>query len=159
MNVLLPAAAMLAALSLTSTAPPDAVSPARRPGGLLIAEGGLGGVLEVLRHDVRVVVNNGIAVTTVDQVFHNTEPRIVEALYTFPVPKDAMEHYVSLGLTETAAALQKLPGVTNACGTEDNQVAQGVGEELLPTSRIPSKRGTARCWKARQRATRLTTKT
>ena len=57
--------------------------------GLLIADGGQGGVLEVKEHDVRVTINNGIAVTKVTQVFHNTEKRQVEALYTFPVPKGA----------------------------------------------------------------------
>ena len=57
--------------------------------GLLIADGGLGGVLEIKEHDVQVTINNGIAVTKVDQVFHNTEKRQVEALYTFPVPKGA----------------------------------------------------------------------
>ena len=57
--------------------------------GLLIADGGLGGVLEIRQHDVSVVVNNGIAVTEVRQVFHNTEQRAVEALYTFPVPAGA----------------------------------------------------------------------
>src|SRR6059036_2799467 len=55
--------------------------------GLLIADGGLGGVLEVKEHEVQVTINNGIAVTRVTQVFHNTEKRQVEALYTFPVPK------------------------------------------------------------------------
>ena len=57
--------------------------------GLLIADGGLGGVLEVKEHDVRVTINNGVAVTKVTQVFLNTEQRQVEALYTFPVPKGA----------------------------------------------------------------------
>jgi Ca-activated chloride channel homolog len=57
--------------------------------GLLIADGGLGGVLQVKEHDVQVTINNGIAVTRVTQVFHNTEKRQVEALYTFPVPKGA----------------------------------------------------------------------
>ena len=57
--------------------------------GLLIADGGLGGVLEIKEHDVSVVINNGIAVTEVRQIFHNTEQRIVEALYTFPVPAGA----------------------------------------------------------------------
>ena len=57
--------------------------------GLLIADGGLGGVLQIQEHDVKVAINNGIAVTTVTQVFHNTEQREVEALYTFPVPKGA----------------------------------------------------------------------
>jgi Ca-activated chloride channel homolog len=57
--------------------------------GLLIADGGLGGVLEIDEHNVQVTINNGIAVTNVTQVFHNTENRQVEALYLFPVPKGA----------------------------------------------------------------------
>lgn len=60
-----------------------------RASGLLIADGGLGGVLRIERHDVSVVINNGIAVTQVHQVFRNTEQRVVEALYTFPVPAGA----------------------------------------------------------------------
>lgn len=55
--------------------------------GLLIADGGLGGTLEVKEHDIKVTINNGIAVTRVTQVFQNMENRQVEALYTFPVPK------------------------------------------------------------------------
>ena len=57
--------------------------------GLLVADGGFGGVLEIKQQDVRVTINNSIAVTQVDQVFVNTENRQVEALYTFPVPKEA----------------------------------------------------------------------
>lgn len=57
--------------------------------GLLVADGGFGGKLEIVEQDVHVTINNGIAVTQVDQVFLNTENRIVEALYTFPVPKGA----------------------------------------------------------------------
>lgn len=57
--------------------------------GLLIANDGFGGVLEIKEHDVKVTINNGVAVTEVTQVFHNTENRQVEALYTFPVPKHA----------------------------------------------------------------------
>ena len=60
-----------------------------RAAGLLIADGGLGGVLEIKEHTVQVMINNGVAVTRVTQVFHNTEKRQVEALYTFPVPKGA----------------------------------------------------------------------
>ena len=37
--------------------------------GLLIADGGFGGVLKIKEHDVRVTINNGIAVTTIIQVF------------------------------------------------------------------------------------------
>jgi len=60
-----------------------------RAAGLLIADGGFGGVLEIQEHVVEVTVSNGIAVTEVNQVFRNTEGRQVEALYTFPVPKAA----------------------------------------------------------------------
>ncbi len=60
-----------------------------RAAGLLIADGGTGGVLQIKSHDVHVTINNGIAVTTVDQVFQNMEDRQVEALYTFPVPRGA----------------------------------------------------------------------
>ena len=67
------------------------VLPARQSeaAGLLVADGGLGGVLEIKEHQVNVTINNGVAVTEVEQVFVNTENRIVEALYTFPVPKAA----------------------------------------------------------------------
>ena len=75
-------AAALLALGLLPFAP-------ARAAGLLIADGGFGGVLEIKEQDVQVTINNGIAVTKVTQVFHNTESRQVEALYTFPVPKGA----------------------------------------------------------------------
>lgn len=57
--------------------------------GLLIADGGMGGVLEIQEQTVNVTINNGIAVTETEQIFQNTENRTVEALYTFPVPKGA----------------------------------------------------------------------
>ncbi|MCR9246930.1 MAG: VIT and VWA domain-containing protein [bacterium] len=82
-------ALLAAAMPLLAADPPSRPPTTPTPGGLLIADGGLGGVLEILSHDVRVTINNGIAVTSIDQVFHNTEGRTVEALYTFPVPKNA----------------------------------------------------------------------
>jgi Ca-activated chloride channel family protein len=57
--------------------------------GMLVADNGFGGVLQIKQHDVRVTINNGIAVTEVEQIFLNTENRVVEALYTFPVPRGA----------------------------------------------------------------------
>ena len=76
----------LAALGVAALlAPHESASAA----GLLIADGGLGGALEVKEHEVRVTINNGVAVTRVHQVFLNTESRPVEALYTFPVPRGA----------------------------------------------------------------------
>ncbi len=64
-------------------------TPTLKASGLLIADGGLGGVLEIKEHEVSVIINNGIAVTEIRQVFLNTEQRVVEALYTFPVPNGA----------------------------------------------------------------------
>ena len=74
-----------AAATLLAAAGPTPASAA----GLLVADGGFGGVLEIESHEVTVTVNNGIAVTEVKQEFRNTEDRQVEALYTFPVPKGA----------------------------------------------------------------------
>lgn len=74
-------AAALFALTLISS-PADAA-------GLLVADGGFGGVLEIQEHTVNVTFNNGVVVTEVNQVFVNTENRQVEALYTFPVPEGA----------------------------------------------------------------------
>jgi len=79
------AAGLVAAVAIAGVALPCPV----RAAGLLIADGGFGGVLEIKEHSVQVTLNNGIAVTKVTQVFHNTEKRQVEALYTFPVPKGA----------------------------------------------------------------------
>lgn len=66
-----------------------ALAPSVDAAGLLVANGGFGGVLEIKEHDVKVSINNGIAVTHVTQVFQNKEQRQVEALYTFPVPRNA----------------------------------------------------------------------
>jgi Ca-activated chloride channel family protein len=63
--------------------------PPAHAAGLLIADGGLGGVLQIKDHQVQVTLNNGVAVTRVTEVFKNTENRQVEALYTFPVPRGA----------------------------------------------------------------------
>jgi Ca-activated chloride channel homolog len=57
--------------------------------GMLVADGGEGGRLEIKEHTVGVTINNGIAVTRVSQIFQNLENRQVEALYTFPVPAKA----------------------------------------------------------------------
>lgn len=78
--------AMLLAVAFTLAM---SLSTGARAAGLLVADGGFGGVLEIKEHDVKVVINNGVAVTEVEQIFVNTENRIVEALYTFPVPKGA----------------------------------------------------------------------
>ena len=84
--------------------------------GLLIADGGFGGVLEIREHDVKVTINNGIAVTDVTQVFLNTENRQVEALYTFPVPRGASVANFSMwinGKEMIGEVVEKKPGTGN----------------------------------------------
>jgi Ca-activated chloride channel family protein len=72
-----------------------------RGAGLLVADGGLGGALEIVEHDVNVTINNGVAVTKVTQVFLNLEDRQVEALYTFPVPRGASVANFSMWINGT----------------------------------------------------------
>ncbi len=84
-GIVLRAAVWLAALAVLAAIGTGSVQAA----GLLVADGGFGGVLELKEQDVRVTINNGVAVTEVNQVFFNTENRVVEALYTFPVPHKA----------------------------------------------------------------------
>src|SRR2546423_11263482 len=45
--------------------------------------------IQIVSHDVNVVIDNGFARTEVVQVFHNPNDAAVEALYSFPVPKSA----------------------------------------------------------------------
>ncbi len=77
-----------------------AVTPARGA-GLLVADGGFGGALEIVSHEVEVTINNGVAVTKVAQVFRNLEDRQVEALYTFPVPRGASVANFSMWINGT----------------------------------------------------------
>lgn len=82
------ALALLGCLAFPTSAP-AAMTPTPTPGGLLVAQGRFGGRLEIESHDVSVTIRDGIAVTTFEEVFRNTESRELEALYTFPVPKGA----------------------------------------------------------------------
>ena len=57
--------------------------------GLLSPSDGSAPPLELRDHAVTVVLEDGYAVTTVDQVFANPHGRDFEALYSFPVPEKA----------------------------------------------------------------------
>ena len=57
--------------------------------GLLSPGGGNLPALEIKDHRVKVVIEDGYAVTTVDQVFHNPHATDLEAIYSFPVPEKA----------------------------------------------------------------------
>ncbi|RWX52520.1 Vault protein inter-alpha-trypsin domain-containing protein [Candidatus Electrothrix marina] len=45
--------------------------------------------LEIRDHQVKVVIEDGYAITTVEQVFHNPHAQDLEAIYSFPVPEKA----------------------------------------------------------------------
>ncbi len=50
----------------------------------------LSGALDIRFHNVTVEIDNQVAVTHVDQVFHNPNEFTIEGTYIFPLPKDAV---------------------------------------------------------------------
>ena len=56
--------------------------------GLLTPADG-GPQLDLQDHQVSVVIEDGYAITTIDQVFANATAREMEAIYSFPVPRKA----------------------------------------------------------------------
>src|SRR3989442_1575851 len=67
-----------------------------RAAGLLTPKDSSLPPLQIKDHSVKVVINNGFAVTEVDQVFHNPHDQDLEAIYTFPLPKEASLSELSL---------------------------------------------------------------
>ena len=55
--------------------------------GLLRPANGQLPALEIKQHDVNVIIEDGYAITRVDQVFHNPHGQDLEAIYSFPVPE------------------------------------------------------------------------
>ena len=64
--------------------------------GLLKPKTGDQSQIGIKSHHVQVVINNGFARTEVDQVFVNTGDRDLEAIYSFPLPKQASLSELSL---------------------------------------------------------------
>ncbi|MBB4303763.1 Ca-activated chloride channel family protein [Rhodobium orientis] len=83
-----PRALALSALVLAALATPLAGTGAEAA-GLLTPADGIGTPLTIVDHDVDVVVDDGYAITTVEQTFANPGAMDDEALYSFPVPKKA----------------------------------------------------------------------
>jgi Ca-activated chloride channel family protein len=57
--------------------------------GLMSPSSGNLPALEIKQHHVDVIIDDGYAITTVDQVFHNPHGQELEAMYSFPVPEKA----------------------------------------------------------------------
>lgn len=64
--------------------------------GLLKPTNGNASDVFIKSHHVSVVINNGFAKTEVDQIFGNNSDIDLEAVYTFPIPKQASLSEVSL---------------------------------------------------------------
>lgn len=62
-------------------------SGASQAAGLLTPADGMTPALEIKQHHVNVVIEDGYAITQVEQVFHNPHGRDLEAVYSFPVPE------------------------------------------------------------------------
>ncbi len=83
------AAAGFAAIPLTATA-----------AGLLKPLSSSQSTIELQSHKVDVTINNGFARTRVDQVFFNTGDTDLEAIYSFPLPKDAALSELNLWIND-----------------------------------------------------------
>ena len=66
--------------------------------------------ISIKSHNVNVSIENGFAITRVDQVFHNSNTEDLEAIYQFPLPKDAVTAEFTMwvdGKPITAEVLEK----------------------------------------------------
>ncbi len=80
----------IALIALLAAAPPALAA------GLMKAKDPSIPPLQIRDHTVNVVINNGFAVTEVDQIFHNPHDADLEAIYAFPLPADASLSELSL---------------------------------------------------------------
>lgn len=71
----------LAALALSA--------PSAQAAGTLTPIGSEGAPIQILDHQVAVVIQNGFARTEVTQVFFNPNPQPLEGIYAFPIPASA----------------------------------------------------------------------
>ncbi len=65
------------------------VSAGSQGAGLLTPVSGHLGELEIKQHHVNVIIEDGYAVTQIEQVFYNPHSNPLEAIYSFPVPDKA----------------------------------------------------------------------
>lgn len=68
--------------------------------GLLKPTGGGNHALTIGAHHVNVLINNGFARTEVDQIFSNSGDAPLEAIYTFPLPKQASLSELSMWVND-----------------------------------------------------------
>jgi Ca-activated chloride channel family protein len=106
--------------------------------GLLIPEDRKLPPLAMLNHHVRITIDDQVAVTSVEQTFHNPTQRNLEAVYIFPVPSGASVNRFSMWVNgkETKGELveaNKARDIYNSIvrRTQDPALLEYVGSNLL----------------------------
>jgi len=92
--------------------------------GLIKPLGGGDAGAFIKSHHVDVVINNGFAQTTVDQVFGNNSDQDYEAIYSFPIPKKASLSEISLWING-AEVIGEVVEKEKARKIYEDQVAKG----------------------------------
>lgn len=115
------AGVLLAATFLLGALPQSA-----RAAGLLVPVGGTES-MTIAHQKVSVHINNGIAVTTVDQVFRNKAGFAQEAVYRFPVPEKGSVSNFSLWINGKEVVGEVL----------EKQKARQIYDEITATRRDP----------------------
>jgi Ca-activated chloride channel homolog len=92
--------------------------------GLLKPVDGSSSKISIKSHRVDVTINNGFARTEVDQVFVNGDDRDLEAIYTFPLPKQLSLSEVSLWI-DGQEAIGEVVEKKKAKTIYEDQKAQG----------------------------------
>ncbi|HSH09188.1 MAG TPA: VIT and VWA domain-containing protein, partial [Oceanipulchritudo sp.] len=83
--------------------------PSLHGAGTLKPIGSTDAAIEIRSHHVEVVINNGFAQTTVQQVFFNPNDHDLEAVYAFPVPEDGVLAGMRMISGETTLEGEVLP--------------------------------------------------
>ena len=73
---------------------------AAQAAGILTPLGSTHQPIQIRDHHVNVVINNGFAMTEVQQTFYNPNPENLEAMYSFPLPKSASLSEVTIYVGE-----------------------------------------------------------
>lgn len=76
--------------------------------GLLKPIGAPQSSISIKNHAVDVVINNGFSRTEVDQVFYNSGGNDCEAIYSFPLPREASLSELSIWITTLPPSSQRL---------------------------------------------------
>jgi Ca-activated chloride channel family protein len=112
--------------------------------GIIIPEEKKVPPLAMLSHQVKVTIDDQVAVTTVEQIFRNHTDRQLEATYVFPVPKGASVRHFSMWLdgkevpgelVDAAKARKIYTDIVQR--TQDPGLLEYIGNDLLRIKVFP----------------------